>query len=323
MNKIENIQNFIRKASITHEGKYGYFLVEENYCNAHTKVPILCNIHGIFQQTPNGHLNGKGCSNCGKESSAKKRSLSIEEFLKAALKIHGGEYDYSNITDFSSANKKILITCKKHGLFHQTPRNHLKGHGCRQCKNELLALPEQEFKEKATEIHQGRYGYEFVHYINNYKKITITCNLHGNFTQKPRNHLIGQGCPECKNGKNEKLTEKFILSLLPDETQVYPQKHFDIVDNNIKTCVFVDFYFELNNKKYIIEYNGEQHYKPVKFGNISQKRAEEKFAKQQNRDMALRKFCKNNNFILFEIDGRKYKGMNIKKLLETTFVLFK
>ena len=29
------------------------------------KVNIICNEHGVFNQTPNDHINGKGCPKCG------------------------------------------------------------------------------------------------------------------------------------------------------------------------------------------------------------------------------------------------------------------
>ncbi|MCI7633433.1 MAG: hypothetical protein MSS80_05280, partial [Mollicutes bacterium] len=61
-----------------------------------------------------------------------------------------------------------------------------------------------------------------------------------------------------------------------------------------------DFEIEIEDKIYLIEYNGEQHYKPVKiFGGT------EKFIKQQNRDILLREFVlKNPNYKLLEIDYR-------------------
>lgn len=63
----------------------------------------------------------------------------------------------------------------------------------------------------------------------------------------------------------------------------------------------VDFYFEKDNKKYIVEYNGRQHYEPIKkFGGIKM------FKKQQIRDQNLRDFCQQNEINLIEIDGRKY-----------------
>jgi len=53
------------------------------------------------------------------------------------------------------------------------------------------------FIVKANKIHNNKYLYENVNYINNNTKVIITCPLHGDFTQLPTNHLAGQGCPEC------------------------------------------------------------------------------------------------------------------------------
>lgn len=53
---------FIEKAKKVHGMKYDYSNV--TYVNNRTKVSILCPIHGIFLQTPNSHLSGKGCLKC-------------------------------------------------------------------------------------------------------------------------------------------------------------------------------------------------------------------------------------------------------------------
>jgi len=57
-----NIKQFIEKAKAIHGDKYDYSLVE--YKNARTKVKIICPIHGVFEQIPNDHLNGRGCKKC-------------------------------------------------------------------------------------------------------------------------------------------------------------------------------------------------------------------------------------------------------------------
>ena len=54
---------FINKAKIIHKDKYDYSNI--NYKGALEKIEIGCNIHGIFKQTPNAHLLGKGCKKCG------------------------------------------------------------------------------------------------------------------------------------------------------------------------------------------------------------------------------------------------------------------
>jgi hypothetical protein len=57
-------EEFIDKAKEIHGDKYDYSLV--NYINTNTKVKIICKEHGIFEQTPNSHLNGCNCRFCKK-----------------------------------------------------------------------------------------------------------------------------------------------------------------------------------------------------------------------------------------------------------------
>lgn len=45
-----------------HDNIYGYQKVR--YTGAHNKVQILCRTHGVFEQTPNQHKQGKGCPRC-------------------------------------------------------------------------------------------------------------------------------------------------------------------------------------------------------------------------------------------------------------------
>ena len=57
-----NAEEFIKKSKIIHGNLYDYSLVE--YKNNHTKVKIICKMHGVFEQKPNNHFNGQGCSKC-------------------------------------------------------------------------------------------------------------------------------------------------------------------------------------------------------------------------------------------------------------------
>lgn len=118
-------EEFITKAQQVHGEYYDYSLV--NYTNSHTKVTIICPVHGIFTQAPSGHLSGNGCEKCGKRSTK-------AEFLSKALAVHGDRYDYSK-TLYELADQKVTITCKAHGDFLQAPRSHVRGNGCPNCKN--------------------------------------------------------------------------------------------------------------------------------------------------------------------------------------------
>jgi hypothetical protein len=54
-------EEFIKNAIEIYGDRYNYSLVE--YIGAHTKVKIICPIHGVFEQSPNNHLRW-GCSMC-------------------------------------------------------------------------------------------------------------------------------------------------------------------------------------------------------------------------------------------------------------------
>ena len=103
---------FIQKAKNIHEDKYDYSKL--NYVNAHTKVTIICKIHGHFEQTPANHLNTKGCNKCVDRT---KRRSNIEDFIEKARKVHGYKYDYSKFIYINATTKGIIICRNKHGVF--------------------------------------------------------------------------------------------------------------------------------------------------------------------------------------------------------------
>lgn len=59
------INEWIQQSHLKHKNKYDYKLVHLKYNNAHTKVEIICPIHGKFLQTAKVHKQGSGCPQCG------------------------------------------------------------------------------------------------------------------------------------------------------------------------------------------------------------------------------------------------------------------
>ena len=133
-NVTKTTEKFIEDAKFVHGNKYDYSKVE--YVNNHTKVCIICPVHGEFWQTPKDHLNGYGCKKCGEEISKNSRRFSIDDFVKKAKSVHGNKYDYSK-AEYVNFETPICIICPKHGEFWQTPHSHLGGHSCPYCANEL------------------------------------------------------------------------------------------------------------------------------------------------------------------------------------------
>jgi hypothetical protein len=94
-------ETFIAKAKKVHGEKYDYFLVTGDI-SSHRKVTIICPEHGAFQQTPTGHLSGKGCLKCAPKKRAK---TNVER------------YGVRNVMSLQSTLEKIkAATHKKYGV---------------------------------------------------------------------------------------------------------------------------------------------------------------------------------------------------------------
>lgn len=119
-----NREYFIERATAIHNNKYNYDLVE--YHGIHSKVCIICPIHGKFWQTPHHHLVGFGCKRCSNNF------LDKECFIEKAREIHGDKYDYSDV-EYINNHTKVCIKCPEHGPFWQIPNSHLNGRGCKEC----------------------------------------------------------------------------------------------------------------------------------------------------------------------------------------------
>ena len=198
-----NIEEFIIKANDVHGDKYDYS--KFNYINCKTKGIIICKEHGEFTQHASNHLLGKGCSKC-----AGVYKYTTNEFIEKAKEIHGDIYDYSKFNYIDSKTPGIII-CKTHGEFLQSPVSHYASHGCINCidRGKALRYNTLQFIEKAIEVHSNTYDYSQVNYISSQSKVIIICKTHGEFLQRPVNHLQMMGCLKC-SGRYQPTTEEFI-----------------------------------------------------------------------------------------------------------------
>lgn len=283
-------QEFIFRAQEVHKQKYDYSQV--TYTGCQKKIKIKCNKCGLtFEQFPTNHLKGQGCPKCGREQASKNRKLTLEEFTEKAHRVHGNKYDYSKVVYINSQDK-VTIICPIHGEFQQKATMHLHGNGCPECAKKYqgpMRKSTEEFVQEAQDVHNNKYDYSKTVYTGVKNKVCIICPIHGEFWQVPSSHLRGIGCPKCSASKGELFVEK----VLRDLNLSYKSQHYIGIQGSY---VLVDFYLKYNNNEYIIEYNGMQHYVPVKHfgGNL-------KFEQQTKRDSLLRNYCRDHNINLLEI----------------------
>lgn len=278
------LEIFIEKARKVHGYKYDYSKSE--YKGSDEKMKIICPIHGEFWQTPHSHLNGNGCKKCYDEKRGYFLKHTTKDFIEKSLKIHGNKYDYSKVNYYNDTTK-VCIICPEHGEFWQIPRDHLNGHGCPQCGiNKVSSLkikPYTDFLKKAVEKHNNKYIYDENTYIDRNKKMRIICPIHGEFWQKPCNHLRGQGCPHC----NDSILEKEVEKILTENNIKFISKCTSSVLKWLGRQ-HLDFYLPDNN--IAIECQGIQHFEPrEKFG------GEKEYINIVKRDKNKKNKCLKNN----------------------------
>jgi hypothetical protein len=158
------------------------------------------------------------------------KRLTKNEFIEKSNLIHNNKYDYS-LVEYKNNYTKIKIICPIHGIFEQTPSNHIHAkQDCPMCYgNKKMTI--KEFIKKSNLIHNNKYNYSLVEYKNNYTKIKIICPIHGIFEQKPINHLVQkQGCMLCA-GKNKKTTEEFISASKEIHGDLYDYSLVNYINN--------------------------------------------------------------------------------------------
>lgn len=241
--------------------------------------------------------------------------------INSAKKIHGDKYDYSN-SIYVNAFTPIEIKCNHCGtIFKQTPTNHIHNKaGCPQCARKLVGikcrLTQEEFEKRANKIHNNFYVYSKTKYKTVEDDITIICPKHGEFIQNAGQHLSGHGCPRCRRSKLEESVAHLLktnnIKFIDEYNEI---KEFKTIKNGKQS---LDFY--LPDYNIAIECQGEQHFKPVDFGNKGEETTMKAFNRIQYLDERKKQICEDNGIRLLYFAKNNY---NRDDLITDTNILLK
>jgi hypothetical protein len=258
MRKKLTTNEFIEKARKVHGDRYDYSNVL--YITSHKKISVICQLHGIFYQSPDNHINKKcGCPLCRNIKMSKMFSDDIVSFIEKSKSVHGDAYDYSLVKYDNNYNskrrpnrQKVKIRCFKHGVFNQTPNEHLNGCGCPKCSKNYK-ISKNTFLKRCKKFHKNKYDYSKINWVNTMTKVKILCKKHGYFYQSPYKHMNGNDCPRCVH-RISKTEIKFLKYLKIPNTINNRQKYVngykvDGIKNN-KIFEFLGDYYHGNPKKY-------------------------------------------------------------------------
>lgn len=171
-NFLRNTDYFISLAKKVHGDKYDYSLVDYKHCKQ--KVRIKCNKCGhIFEQTPDSHLQGQGCSKCILKSQTKlydklKESLPNIEIL---FEVNNKVVSWLEDQRFDIYFPKYNIAVEYNGIQHYIPIEHFGGKVQFNHRLELDALKRRKCLEHNCTLFELKYNYTSDDYDNLIKQI--------------------------------------------------------------------------------------------------------------------------------------------------------
>jgi hypothetical protein len=260
------------------------YIVMGEYKNSYTKIQMKHSFCGhVWKIKPDDFLHGHGCSKC--YGTPKKTT---EQFQQEVFQLVGDEY--SVLGEYQSNKTKIQMKHNTCGhVWEITPGNFLHGKHCPKCYGNIKKTTEQ-FKAEVFQLVGDEYEV-LGEYQNTKTKIQMKHNSCGHIWEiTPDSFLQGHGCPKCAFSKMEKYVSEWLT-----KQEIPFQAQYQMPGSRLR------FDFMLLDRKVAIECQGEQHYVPVCFGGISQKRAKENLITQKERDKQKRQFCKRKGIKLIEL----------------------
>lgn len=241
------------------------------------------------------------CSQCAKDVQKPK----WEDIM---LLFHQNDYTLIS-TEYISAKTKLAYICNKHrekGIQYVTYNNLKYGFGCKYCGDErTIASKRLSFEEVKLIFANHDMDLLEQQYINAHTPLAYICKHHPEVGVQymSASNANKQHCPYCHTIKGEnKLVNYFIKNNIIFESQ----KTFDGLVGVKNRSLKYDFYLPYYN--ILIEYQGEQHERPVeRFG------GEEHFKIQVEHDKRKREYAISNNIELLEI--WYYDFNNIESIL--------
>lgn len=229
------------------------------------------------------------------------KKFTTKNIIERLKKIYGNKYDLSKV-EYVNFSTPMTIICPIHGEFKKTLRDIKRSKDCPKCKKRLKQIKRNFYVlEEIKNIYRDKYDLSKVKYINNYTPMTFVCPTHGEFKKSLKHVRRNQGCPKCKSYKGEQD-----IMLVLDEMCI--KYYFDLPIKNIfpqiKKHKRKRFDFVLPEQKIIIEYDGEQHFFPVKFNNKEEDNRMI-FIDSKKRDYEKDKIAKEIGFRIFRISYQR------------------
>lgn len=269
------------------------------YINCNEKLEFQCKLGHIWRAKPSNIINSNTwCPICNHIS-----SVSIEDMQNLAEKRNGKCLSNRYI----NSGTKLLWKCDKGHEWMSIPESMHSGSWCPICANKNIPLTIKEMQEIAIKKNGECLSNE---YKNTHSKLLWKCKNNHQWMATPTNIKSGKWCPFCKSSQGEKIINEYLIK---NKIIFEREKRFADCKNNKK----LPFDFYLPEKNTLIEFDGIQHFKPIRFKGCSIDYANEQYCELIKRDAIKNKYCTDNNIQLIRIP---YIIKNVEEYLKNNII---
>lgn len=272
-------------------------------------IILLEPIHGIFKKTkakclvcgygskgewtplPVNLLKGKGCPNC-----AGNAPKTPDKVINEVKDLGKGEYELLGTKRTKKDGLWLHLLHKEcENDYWVRDYSFIHGYRCKFCANKATGdrcrLSLDEVKQRITRVADGRYTYVSGNYNNNQSSIYVRHNVCGTVFKTTWGQLSANRglCPNCGSSNGEQAIMNYLVSHRISYSYGYLIP--DLID---KKNLHFDFWLPQFNTA--IEYDGQQHFKPVDlFG------GKEHYELQKKHDEMKDNYCNKKGINLIRI----------------------
>lgn len=284
--------------------------VLSKYLGAKQKIECRCKVcNNKWFTTPDHLLHRTGCVACKVRD-----NITIKRRPRAPRTHESFVDDMKDINPnieilgkYFDNKTKIECRCLICGNeWNVLPKSLLQRHGCPNCARKKARYNRRKTQDEfVSQMKVINSNIEIIgKYVNDRNRIRCRClNCNNEWESRPSSLLSGSRCPNCIKPKGEDKIEKYLQK---SNIPYVSQKRFDNLTGVGGKPLSYDFY--LHETNILVEFNGEQHDRPINyFGGV------EKFKVQQEHDKRKREYAREHDIDLLEIWYYDYD--NIEQIL--------
>lgn len=292
----------------------GCVLVSNEY-DWNIKMDFICACGKPFKTTWNHFINNnkKQCNICP-TSKGKRIDWDMDRVEKFITEQGNGCQLITKTYINATTNMEFICKCGEH---FNTTWNKFVSRGKRHCskcgykiRSGKTTKTQQEFLKEVSDLVDDEYTV-LGKYVNSGENIKIKHNECGyEFEVIAHNFLRCPSCPKCTEitSKGSRRVREYL-----EDNKIKYIEEYTFKDCIYKSKLRFDFVLFNNDNKIIhaIEYDGEQHFKPINFGGMSDEDAEIEYLKTKKRDSIKNEYCINNNIPLTRIAYTEYDNIEL------------